>query len=605
VDIWAFSGTGPGLVEELDRDIVHRREGATGSRKGTGRIEARVRPEPAGHPIRPELDFDRVPGDVDLHLWHGARDEEHVVGVDPAVGALRRRRAIDGVPARLAQEERDRQVRSIDGQWELQCLARENTGRREDLDLGHHSPRSVATSIARSAARSSRPHVPVRGSGGTVPSVTAAPLGAPDLLRTTGLMVDGPVRWGAPLPSRKPGIYVVELSAPRAQAPLELTRVGKWLERLPALRLDGKRPTSRNLEARLASFWWPAATVLYAGASERSIGGRAAALAAHVAGDRQPHADGQWLHLLRSIEALGARLWWAETDAPEEYLDAVFDAFGAATGPALPGRPAVALALPWANLRRPTGERQAHGITGSVLPEEPRAPEPERRIVEIPPGDAEGARQEERNSGTSRRGPNAGAVPIVTTPRTPLRGARLPAGSTAGRTAAGRPTAASVRAAAARGLAPAPIELSQAALDRLTTELDELTRVKRPEVVARIKAAREHGDLKENAEYHAAREEQSFLEGRVQALEDRARRAVVIDQAAATGRVMLGSTVKVETGGDELTYTIVGTSDANIAAGRLSSASPVGAALLGATAGQDVNVQTPRGSIRYRVVSVE
>jgi transcription elongation factor GreA len=161
------------------------------------------------------------------------------------------------------------------------------------------------------------------------------------------------------------------------------------------------------------------------------------------------------------------------------------------------------------------------------------------------------------------------------------------------------------RATAARGVAPVPIELSQAAVDRLHAELDELTRVKRPEVVARIKAAREHGDLKENAEYHAAREEQSFLEGRVQALEDRARRAVVIDQAAATGRVMLGSTVKVETGGDELTYTIVGTADANIAAGRLSSASPVGAALIGARAGQDVDVQTPRGAIRYRVVSVE
>jgi transcription elongation factor GreA len=68
---------------------------------------------------------------------------------------------------------------------------------------------------------------------------------------------------------------------------------------------------------------------------------------------------------------------------------------------------------------------------------------------------------------------------------------------------------------------------------------------------------------------------------------------------------MLGSTVKVETGGDELTYTIVGTADANIAAGRLSSASPVGAALLGATAGQDIDIQTPRGPIRYRVLSVE
>ncbi|TME13119.1 MAG: transcription elongation factor GreA [Chloroflexi bacterium] len=138
----------------------------------------------------------------------------------------------------------------------------------------------------------------------------------------------------------------------------------------------------------------------------------------------------------------------------------------------------------------------------------------------------------------------------------------------------------------------------------MTAELDELTRVKRPEVVARIKTAREHGDLKENAEYHAAREEQSFLEGRVQALEDRIRRAVVADETA-TGRVLIGSTVKVETGGDEVTYTIVGSAEANPAAGRLSSASPVGAALLGALPGAEVEVRTPRGPVRYRVLAVD
>ena len=423
-------------------------------------------------------------------------------------------------------------------------------------------------------------------------------------------MVDGPVRWGAPLPSRKAGVYVVELVSPRAEAPLELTRVGKWLERLPSLRLDGERPTSRALEARIASLWWPASNVLFAGATERSIGGRAAALYAHVAGDRQPHPDGQWLHLLRSIEALGARLWWAETSAPEEYLDALFDAFGNATGPARPDRPAAALALPWANTRRPTGERQAHGITGSVLPEPPRAPEPPRHVVELPPGDAEGARPEDRGSGTTRRGPGRPPEPIVTTPRTPLKGARIaPPTARATTTAAGRSGGglrmSAGRTAASTKAAPEKIELSPAALDRLRAELDELTRVKRPEVVARIKTAREHGDLKENAEYHAAREEQSFLEGRVQALEDRLRRAVVLEQEAATGRVMLGSVVRIETGGDELTYTIVGSVDANLAAGRISSASPVGAALLGAVAGQDVDIQTPRGSVRYRVLSVD
>jgi transcription elongation factor GreA len=138
----------------------------------------------------------------------------------------------------------------------------------------------------------------------------------------------------------------------------------------------------------------------------------------------------------------------------------------------------------------------------------------------------------------------------------------------------------------------------------MIAELDELTRVKRREVVERIKTAREHGDLKENAEYHAAREEQSFLEGRVLALEDRLRRAVVVEESA-TGRVVIGSTVTVEIDGEEVTYTIVGTTEANPAAGRLSSASPVGAALIGTTAGAEVDVRTPRGEVRYRVVSVD
>jgi len=138
----------------------------------------------------------------------------------------------------------------------------------------------------------------------------------------------------------------------------------------------------------------------------------------------------------------------------------------------------------------------------------------------------------------------------------------------------------------------------------LRDELKRLREVERPKNVRDIEEARAHGDLKENAEYHAAREEQSFLEGRVQALEDRIRRAVVVDEAA-TGRVLIGSTVKVETDGDELTYTIVGSAEANPAAGRLSSASPVGAALLGAVPGAEVEVRTPRGQVRYRVVSVD
>jgi transcription elongation factor GreA len=434
--------------------------------------------------------------------------------------------------------------------------------------------------------------------------VTAASPGAADLLRSIGLLADGPVRWGERLPARGPGLYVVELGAPVASAPLELAKVGKWLEKLPDLRLDGAHPTSKALASRLASLWWPDTTVLFAGGTDRSIGGRVAALVAHVPGDRQPHADGQWLHLLPSLDRFGARIWWAETDAPEEYLDAFFDAF-AEGHRGLPVRPADALALPWANMRRPTGERQAHGITGQVLPAPPVTPEPPRRVVDVPPGAAEGADTEARGTGTTRRAPST--PPIV-------------AKSPAPRSAAARPAPvpapsiqrAPVIAKSARGgrSGPAsrpaePVQVSRGALDRMHVELDELTRVKRPEVVQRIKTAREHGDLKENAEYHAAREEQSFLEGRIQALEDRIRRAVVVEEETGGGKVVVGSTVKVEILGDEVTYTIVGSAEADPANGKLSMASPVGSALLGATAGQDVDVRTPRGAVRYKVLSID
>ena len=116
---------------------------------------------------------------------------------------------------------------------------------------------------------------------------------------------------------------------------------------------------------------------------------------------------------------------------------------------------------------------------------------------------------------------------------------------------------------------------------RLQAELDELVKVKRPEIVRRIATAREHGDLKENAEYHAAREEGGFVEGRIQALEARLRTARIVEAPAAGSRVGLGSTVTVEIDGEQTELTIVGSSDSAPGAGRISSASPVGRALLG------------------------
>jgi transcription elongation factor GreA len=140
---------------------------------------------------------------------------------------------------------------------------------------------------------------------------------------------------------------------------------------------------------------------------------------------------------------------------------------------------------------------------------------------------------------------------------------------------------------------------------RLRAELDELTLVRRPGVIARIRTAKEHGDLKENAEYAAAREEQSFLEGRVQALEARLRTAVIVDAPAAGARVGLGSQVTVEHDGDTLTYTIVGASESHPTSGRISSASPVGRALVGHDVGDEVTVATPAGERRYRIIAID
>ncbi len=139
----------------------------------------------------------------------------------------------------------------------------------------------------------------------------------------------------------------------------------------------------------------------------------------------------------------------------------------------------------------------------------------------------------------------------------------------------------------------------------MRAELDELIGVQRPQIIARIRTAKEHGDLKENAEYHAAREEQSFLEGRVQALEARLRSAVIVKAPAAGSRVGLGSVVTVEDDGDEVAYTIVGADESNPGAGRISSSSPVGRALVGHDVGDEIVVRTPAGDRTYRILAIK
>ncbi|MGA2513164.1 MAG: transcription elongation factor GreA [Candidatus Limnocylindrales bacterium] len=143
-------------------------------------------------------------------------------------------------------------------------------------------------------------------------------------------------------------------------------------------------------------------------------------------------------------------------------------------------------------------------------------------------------------------------------------------------------------------------------LEALHVELEELTTRRRPEVIGRIKAARELGDLSENADYEAARKEQSFLEGRVQQLEQMIKSAVVIEASSQGGsEVVLGSTVVVETAkhGEE-TFTIVGSAEADAASGKISFTSPIGRALMGRHPGETVSIQVPSGTVDYRVVEV-
>lgn len=420
--------------------------------------------------------------------------------------------------------------------------------------------------------------------------------GAAGLFRAVGLMADGPVVWGRPVPARGPGVFVIELPAPLHHAPLELTRIGKWLERVPELRLDGAHPTSRALAARLGAFWLPSSRVLFVGATEGSIGGRIEAIRNTVLGERRPHAGGYWLHALTGLET--ARVWWAQTRAVEEAEDALLAAFAdtipAAEAAALPDPRVI---LPFANLRTATGERKATGIVNGLVPAEPKPTVPVGRVTELAPGAAEGAAESARRAGgTVRRAPR------------PTGAGTTSRAATSARTAP--PRAASSPRAAARKPGDRPVEttwVSAEGIERLRAEHAELTGTKRPEVIARIKSAKELGDLKENADYTSAREEQSFLEGRIAAIEATLRSATVIEApaGAAADRAGLGSTVTVEDGsGEQMTYVIVGSAEADPTAGRISNASPVGRALLGRSVGDDVAVVTPRGEARYRIIEL-
>jgi transcription elongation factor GreA len=151
------------------------------------------------------------------------------------------------------------------------------------------------------------------------------------------------------------------------------------------------------------------------------------------------------------------------------------------------------------------------------------------------------------------------------------------------------------------------IPLTRAGHTALNEELKALKSRERPQVIAAIAEARAHGDLSENAEYHAAREKQGFIEARVRELESILARADVIDTSSLSGTIKFGARVRLvdEDTEEEKTYQIVGEPEADIESGRLNVASPLARALIGKDEGDSVEVRTPGGERSYEIISIE
>lgn len=433
---------------------------------------------------------------------------------------------------------------------------------------------------------------------GSSPPPRPAP-SAVDLLKGLGLFVDGPVLWGRPVRTTVPGVFVIELGAPVPHAPIDPNALRAWLERVPELRLDGARPTVGELQGRLAGLWLPEQTVVYAWYSPKSIGARVAAMHRTALGDPRPNPAGQLLKTLRGHDQL--RVWWAETDAPQEFADALLSAFAENVDPASAarlGQPT--MLLPFANEQSAALERRQTGITGATLPTPDDRLRRPTHVTLVPP-EPEPARP--------------APAPRKPRPTPPVRTMRPVAPMAPGRAApdSAAPSALSdpeprrrTTRAAAAAFKPIrePVYLSAEGIEALRAELQELETIRRPQILARIKAARELGDLSENADYESARHEQSFNEGRIQTLTDQLERAVMID-ASGGHLVDLGSTVVVESDREgEETFTIVGSLEADAAAGRISNSSPIGRALLGHRAGDAVAVSAPAGAVHYRIIEV-
>lgn len=152
------------------------------------------------------------------------------------------------------------------------------------------------------------------------------------------------------------------------------------------------------------------------------------------------------------------------------------------------------------------------------------------------------------------------------------------------------------------------IPITSEGLQDLETELQRLKSEERPRIIAAIAEARAHGDLSENAEYHAAKEQQGLNEARVAELEDTISRAEVVDPASQSGKtIKFGATVSLEDEdtGDKVKYKIVGDTEANVSEGKISISSPIARALIGKSKGDSAEVTTPRGARSYEILKIE
>jgi transcription elongation factor GreA len=382
---------------------------------------------------------------------------------------------------------------------------------------------------------------------------------ASELLKGLGLLVDGPQLWGRPVAGRSPGIFVVELPNGLPDAPIDIVAIRKWLERVPQLTLDGEKPTAEAVAKRLHEFWLADEPVLYIGRSSKQVGARINSIYATPLGDARPSSGGHWLKTLSVLTEL--RIWWSDTSAHEEYEDALL-AEVATRNEALGRDAAAGELLPFANLITSDGVPKSHGLLNSL-----------------------------RSDGTDTNQAGKGGAKSTAAKRA----------SSASATRARKPAAPK---ALPHRPQIAPTLVSRDGLEKLNAEYEDLRTVQRPQIIDRVATARSHGDLKENAEYEYARKEQSFIEGRIQMLEQMIRHAQVIDTAEVSDSVRVGSTVEVESDGEKFTYQIVGSTEANPAKGRLSNNSPVGRALLGARVGNSVSVELPSGSVSYRVLEI-